>query len=52
MDLSAGVGVEPPSKFSKKEGRLDRTSIFRGGCCERRGRDFFQGVWLQVFHKK
>ena len=35
--------------FEKGEG-LDRISILRGGCWEKRG-DFFQGV-LQFFHKK
>ena len=30
--LSAGGrGVEPPTKFSKKESGLDRASTFRGG---------------------
>ena len=31
-----GVGVEPPTKFSKR-GRLDRTFTFRGGWWERGG---------------
>ena len=37
--LSAG-GVEPPTKFSKRGGRL--TGLLEGGCWERGG-DFFQG---------
>ena len=34
--LSAG-GIEPPTKFSKREGRLDRTLILRGRLLEKRG---------------
>ena len=39
-----GWGVEPPTKFLKREG-LESISIFRGGCRERGGGgDSFQGV--------
>ena len=37
--LSAGRGVEPPTKFSKKGGGLDRTKLLVGSCWER-GVDF------------
>ena len=47
--LSVGR-FEPPTKFSKRGGGLDRTSTFRGGCWERGG-DFFQGGGLQFSHK-
>ena len=35
-------GVEPPTKFSKREG-LDRTSTFRGRLVEKRKVIFFSG---------
>ena len=41
--LLEGEGVESPTKFSKRGG-LDRISIFRGGCWERRGGHFSGGV--------
>ena len=41
--LSAKEGaVEPPTKFSKKGGGLDRISVFRRGAGKERG-DLFQG---------
>ena len=42
-----GRGCEPPIKFSKSLGGLDRISIFKGGCCEK-GSDLFQ-VWVADF---
>ena len=51
-----GVGVEPPTKISKKGRGLDRISVFRGGWWEREGWLFSggrrEGSWLQFFHKK
>ena len=48
--LSAGGGVEPDTKFSKR-GEVNRTPNFRGGggLLGKRG-DLFQGV-LQILHK-
>ena len=40
--LSA-VEVEPPTKFSKRGGGLDRTFIFRRGVGEKEGGDLFEG---------
>ena len=45
-----GVGVEPPTIFSKSKGSVDRISIFRGGLLGKRGVIFFTG--LQFIHKK
>ena len=36
--------VEPPTKFSKRGGALDRISTFRGGLLGKRGVTFFRGV--------
>ena len=47
---SGGVGVEPPTRFSKSKGRVDRISIFRGGLLGKRGVIFFRG--LQFIHKR
>ena len=38
-----GGGIEPPTNFSKRKGRLDRTSVFRGGLQGKRGVTFFRG---------
>ena len=43
-----GGGVEPPTKFSKREG-LAGPQLLEGGCWEREG-DFREG--LQFSHKK
>ena len=45
-----GGGVEPPTKFSKREGLTG--SVFRGGCLERGGDFFFWGGGGAVFTKK
>ena len=37
-----GVGVEPPTKFSKRGG-LTGTRLLEGGCWERGGVTFFMG---------
>ena len=42
--LLGGRGIEPPNKFSKRGGGLDRTSTFRGVCWERGGYFFFRGI--------
>ena len=42
--LSAGRGVEPPTKFSKKDGGLDRTSTFSGELLGKRGLTFRGGA--------
>ena len=45
LPLSAGGGwVEPPTKFSKKAGGLDRNSAFRGGWLGKRWVTLFRGV--------
>ena len=44
-------GAEPPTKYQKERGGLDRTSIFRGGLLGKRGSDLFQGG-LQFLDKK
>ena len=36
--------AEPPTKFSKRGERLDRTSTFRGGLLGKRGITFCKGV--------
>ena len=48
--LSAGGGVEPPTKFSKREG-LTGPQLLEVGCWERGG-DFFQGGGGCSFHIK
>ena len=44
MHLSAGVGVEPPSKFSKKEGRLTGPQFLEGVVAKDGGVTFFRGL--------
>ena len=39
-----GGGVEPPIKFSKREGGVERTSTFRGRLLGKRGVTFFRRV--------
>ena len=55
LPLSAGGGwVEPPTKFSKKAGELDRNSAFRGGWLGKRWVTLFRGVGVggvQFSHK-
>ena len=46
-----GGGVEPPTKFSKRGGGLDRALVFRGGLVGKRGGDLFE-EGLQFLHKK
>ena len=50
LPLSAGGGVEPPTKFSKREG-LTGPQLLEVGCWERGG-DFFQGGGGCSFHIK
>ena len=52
MHLTFLQGVEPPTKFSKRGGGLDRPQLLEG-CWERAG-DLFQGGegGLQFSHKK
>ena len=45
-----GDGVEPTTKFSKR-GRLDRISVFRGGCLERGGNFFQAGCSFYIKNK-
>ena len=46
-------GVEPPTKFSKRRGGLDRTSTFRGRLLGKSVVTFFRGGGeLQFSHKK
>ena len=46
---SGGGGIEPPTKFSKWGGGLDRTSTLKGGCSKRGGNFFRRGC---NFYKK
>ena len=46
-----GGRVEPPTKFKKKGGGLDRTSTFRGGLLGKRGW-LFSGGGVQLSHNK
>ena len=51
--LLGGRGIEPPNKFSKRGGGLDRTSTFRGVCWERGGYFFFRGIPIfEIFNDK
>ena len=45
-----GGGLNLPPNFQQGGGRLDRTSILRGGLLEKRGVTSFRGV--QFLHKK
>ena len=47
--LSAGEGVEPPTKFLKREGGLTGPQLLEGGCWERGGCIFSRG--LQFSHR-
>ena len=48
--LSAG-GVEPPTKFSRREGGLGRTFIFRGELLGKRGVTFLRRGGHNVYIK-
>ena len=48
--LSAG-GVEPPTKFSRREGGLGRTFIFRGELLGKRGVTFLRKGGYNVYIK-
>ena len=45
-----GGGIEPPTKFSKRGGGLDRTSTFKGGLLGKTGLTLFKEGCN--FHKK
>ena len=51
LSAGGGGGVERPTKFSKRGGGLDRSSVFRGRLLGKRGW-LFSGGLLQFFIKK
>ena len=51
MPFLLGGGGEPPTKFSKRRGGLDRALIFSGGCWGRGGDLFEGGCNFYIKHK-